>query len=89
MNLNEYTALFLFCLTLSPLMLVLAGNPAGLLIIWGYFGYKCLTAAYRRYREDLWYHSRRTTASRRIRMERLCRRMHHNFGSVFFRSGKI
>ena len=32
MDLNEYTALFLFCLTLSPLMLVLAGNPAGLLI---------------------------------------------------------
>jgi len=84
MDLNEYTALFLFCLTLSPLMLVLAGNPAGLLIIWGYFGYKCLTAACRRYREDLWYHSRRASAARRIRMERLFRRMRHNYGSVNF-----
>ena len=59
MNLNEYTALFLFCLTLSPLMLVLAGSPAGLLIIWGYFFYKIGAAAFRRHREDLWYHSRR------------------------------
>lgn len=74
MNLNEYTALFLFCLTLSPLMLVLAGGPAGLLIIWGYFVYKIGAAAFRRYREDLWYRSRREAAARRIRLERIFRR---------------
>ena len=84
MNLNEYTALFLFCLTLSPLMLVLAGSPAGLLIIWGYFFYKIGAAALRRHREDLWYHSRREAASNRIRMERIFRRTRHNYGSAFF-----
>ena len=84
MNLNEYTALFLFCLTLSPLLLVLAGNHAGLLILWRYFDSKCLTDACRRYREDLWYHSRRASAARRIRMERLFRRMRHDYGSAFF-----